>query len=91
MKVRAVIVVRGMVQGVGFRYYAYLQAKAFGLVGYVKNLWDGSVVSEVEGERGMVEEFIKALKVGPRAASVRDVAVTWEPYTGEYEDFEIAF
>ncbi|MDZ7270783.1 MAG: acylphosphatase [candidate division KSB1 bacterium] len=91
MKVRAVIVVRGMVQGVGFRHYAYRQAKALGLVGYVRNQWDGSVLSEVEGERGMVEEYIKALTVGPRFSSVRDVQVKWEEYTGEFTYFEIAF
>lgn len=91
MKVRATIVVKGMVQGVGFRYYAYRHAKALGLQGYVRNMWDGSVTSEVEGERGMVEEYIKALTVGPRLASVRDVDVKWEEYSGEFFDFEIAF
>lgn len=91
MKVRATIVVKGMVQGVGFRYYAYRHAKALGLQGYVRNMWDGSVTSEVEGERGMVEEYIKALTVGPRLASVRDVDVKWEGYSGEFTDFEIAF
>lgn len=91
MKVRATIVVRGMVQGVGFRYYAYRQARALGLKGYVKNQWDGSVLSEVEGERGMVEEYIKALKVGPRLSSVRDVDVHWAEYGGEFDSFEIAY
>ncbi|MGQ9853407.1 MAG: acylphosphatase [Candidatus Oleimicrobiaceae bacterium] len=91
MKVRATIIVKGMVQGVGFRYYAYRHAKALGLQGYVRNMWDGSVTSEVEGERGMVEEYIKALTVGPRLASVRDVDVKWEEYSGEFTDFEIAF
>jgi len=91
MKIRATILVRGMVQGVGFRYYAYRHAKALGLNGYVKNLWDGSVLSEVEGERGMVEEYIKALTVGPRYASVRDVDVKWGEYSGEFSSFEIAF
>ncbi|MCR4438939.1 MAG: acylphosphatase [bacterium] len=91
MKVRATIVVRGMVQGVGFRYYAYRHAKALGLKGYVKNQWDGSVLSEVEGERGMVEEYIKALKVGSRLSSVRDVDIHWAEYSGEFDSFEVAF
>ncbi len=91
MKVRATIIVRGMVQGVGFRYYAYRHAKALGLNGYVRNMWDGSVLSEVEGTRGMVEEYIKALTVGPSSASVRDVDVKWGEYSGEFTAFEIAF
>ncbi|MBC7185423.1 MAG: acylphosphatase, partial [Calditrichaeota bacterium] len=47
--------------------------------------------SEVEGERGMVEEYIKALKVGPRLSSVRDVDVHWAQYSGEFDSFEIAY
>ena len=89
MDVRAHIVIRGIVQGVGFRYYAANQASKLNLYGYARNLFNGDVEVEVEGERGSIEEFIKMLAIGPRLAKVDDVVVQWERYTGKYRTFEI--
>ena len=44
-KIRKHIIFYGRVQGVGFRYYAVQKANQLGLTGWVKNLYDGSVVS----------------------------------------------
>ncbi|MBU4444237.1 acylphosphatase, partial [bacterium] len=52
MQIHAEIVVRGMVQGVGYRYFAYRKANQYGLCGYVKNLPRDDVQCEVEGEEG---------------------------------------
>ena len=49
-KVRKHIFFYGRVQGVGFRYYAVQKANQLGLTGWVKNLYDGSVEMEVEGQ-----------------------------------------
>jgi acylphosphatase len=86
-----VIDVVGVVQGVGYRFFALNAARSLGLKGHVKNLPDGSVQAEVEGDRGIVEEFIGRLKVGPRAAHVKDVRVNWRPYRGDLGDFKIRF
>ncbi len=91
MQVRAKIIVSGAVQGVGYRFYAHREATALGVHGYVKNLADGSVLSEVEGERGLIEEYIAALRVGPPWAHVADVAVEWARYAGEFHRFNVAF
>ncbi|MGH8005038.1 MAG: acylphosphatase [Limisphaerales bacterium] len=69
--VRAVIT--GLVQGVGYRYYAIGHARRLGLTGFVKNLPDGNVEAYTEGERGLLEEFIKLLRVGPVGADVSGV------------------
>jgi len=89
--VRAHIVVSGLVQGVCYRYFAFEQAEKLGLAGWVKNLPTGEVEAEVEGDRSTVEVLIKALKIGPRAARVTDIAIEWIEPIGEVVNFRIRY
>ena len=57
-KVRKHIFFYGRVQGVGFRYYAVQKAHQLGLTGWVKNLYDGSVEMEVEGQEELIDQLI---------------------------------
>ena len=57
-KVRKHIFFYGRVQGVGFRYYAVQKANQLGLTGWVKNLYDGSVEMEVEGQEPLIDQLI---------------------------------
>lgn len=57
-KVRKHIIFYGRVQGVGFRYYAVQKANQLGLTGWVKNLYDGSVEMEVEGQEELIDQLI---------------------------------
>lgn len=52
----------GRVQGVGFRYKAMYLAKGLGLTGWVKNLYDGRVEMEVQGEVRVIHEFLSRLQ-----------------------------
>ena len=45
-------------QGVGFRYYAVQKANQLGLTGWVRNLSDGSVEMEVEGQEPLIDQLI---------------------------------
>ena len=89
MRARAHVVVRGMVQGVGFRYFVLQHAHDLGLSGSVRNVPGGEVEIEAEGDRSLVEEFLKAVKIGPRASRVNGVAVDWVPCTNSASRFEI--
>ena len=51
----------GRVQGVGFRYQAQRYASAFGLKGWVRNEYDGSVLMEVQGSTAMINQMLKSL------------------------------
>ncbi len=82
--------VRGVVQGVGFRYFAYRRASELQVKGSVKNEADGSVFVVAEGDRSAIEAYIDYLKAGPPSASVTDVGVKWTPYTGNFDSFEIS-
>jgi len=89
MQVTAHIVVQGMVQGVGFRYFVFRVAVRLGLGGWVRNLYNGDVEILAAGERSLVEELIKDVNIGPRAAHVKDLTIEWQNYTGTYSSFEI--
>jgi acylphosphatase len=91
MEVRAEIVVNGLVQGVGYRYFVVREAKQLGLKGFTQNLYTGEVLTVVEGERSIVEELIKKLKVGPMHASVKSCKVNWLEQKNEFTDFEVRF
>ena len=52
----------GQVQGVGFRYRASSLARPLGLTGWVKNLWDGRVEMEVQGDTTAIRKFLTQLK-----------------------------
>ena len=89
MYASAHIIVKGMVQGVGFRFYAIHEARSLNLCGFVRNCADGSVESEAEGPRELVEEYIKALHRGPAFSHVTAMDVSWGNYESKYKDFRI--
>lgn len=85
------IIVNGLVQGVGFRYFTFKRAKELGLAGYVQNLPDGTVEIEAEGDQGLLRELIDAVKVGPRSAVVNEANTSWEDYRGKYDQFRVKY
>lgn len=74
---RAHLLVQGRVQGVGFRAFVQSQAVRRALKGWVKNLPDGRVESEVEGDEALVNEFIRTVRRGPSLARVQNVDLEW--------------
>ncbi len=90
-KVRAHVFIEGRVQGVFFRANTREEANLLGLIGWVRNCWDGRVEAVFEGEREKVERVIAWCKKGPPGALVRDVEINWEQATGEYETFSIVY
>lgn len=89
-RVRAHVVAQGRVQGVGFRMFLQSHAARRGLSGWVRNLPDSRIETEVEGARVLVDEFIQALTCGPSLAQVQDVRVEWiDPNVQDSSDFVI--
>jgi len=88
---RVLILVSGMVQGVGYRFFVERKARQLRLCGYARNLPDGRVEVEAEGEKGMLEELIKECRIGPPAARVTGVQTEWLPYQAEFQNFSIDF
>ncbi|RPI74292.1 MAG: acylphosphatase [Ignavibacteriales bacterium] len=86
---RAEIIVNGLVQGVGFRYYIYKNAVNLSLKGYTKNLYTGEVLTVVEGPKPRIEDLYKKIIIGPSHASVRKHNIIWHKPKDEFENFEI--
>lgn len=64
------VLIRGRVQGVGFRWFVREEATALGLSGWVKNCPDGSVEVAADGPKGALESFRARLLEGPPHAHV---------------------
>lgn len=83
------IVVKGRVQGVGYRAFVRRQAHVHGLMGWVRNESDGSVCVVAQGPRDAIEAFVDALHRGPAAARVDTVHTHWDDVDGALDGFEI--
>jgi acylphosphatase len=80
--VRRRVVVRGQVQGVGFRMNARARALELDLAGSAENLRDGSVLVEIEGAAPSVDAMLEWLRDGPRWAEVASLEIEELPPTG---------
>ncbi len=89
MKIRAMVTVHGLVQGVNFRHYTRETALRHDVKGWVRNLPDGSVQGCFEGEETDVDALVAWCRTGPSWARVEEVTVAREPYRGEFDDFAI--
>jgi len=83
------LLIKGRVQGVGFRWFTRDTALGFNLKGWVRNLPNGSVEAEVEGEPGVLRRFIQELRVGLPFSRVEEIEEYSVPSTGERESFDI--
>jgi acylphosphatase len=82
-------VVRGRVQGVGYRYFVLRLASRAGLRGWVSNESDGTVRCVAEGPRPALEALLAALRDGPPGARVSSVDEAWLPATGAFDRFGV--
>ena len=84
-------VIKGAVQGVGYRWFATRLAAQYNVTGSIANLPNGDVEAIVEGEEGMVRDFLKELRIGPPYASVTAIDVKEGTYTGKYKGFGVQY
>jgi acylphosphatase len=82
-------VVRGQVQGVGYRWFVVREASRLRLDGWVANEADGSVRVLAEGPEADLDGLVAALWEGPAASLVTDVAARREPARGGLAGFDI--
>jgi acylphosphatase len=85
------IIVTGVVQGVGYRFFVLDLGTRLGLAGYARNLVDGSVEVVAQGEADAVASLVEELRVGPRAAHVSGLDVEAIENPPDLGPFEIRF
>jgi acylphosphatase len=89
MSRRVRVLVAGVVQGVNFRAFTRREAERLGLSGWVRNLADGRVEADVEGDPGTVDRLLAKLRTGPPISRVDRVDVTEMSGPGGAAGFEI--
>lgn len=82
-------IVRGRVQGVGFRAFVAREASRLGLCGTVRNLPDGGVEVRATGDPSVLDQLIRLLHQGPRFAAVHVVELDWNVAAPSAVGFEI--
>lgn len=82
-------IVKGRVQGVGFRAYTQRHAVFYELTGWVRNRWNGTVELVAEGRKSNVEQFLQMIGRGPFHGTTQDVIVDWIDPTGEFKSFRV--
>jgi acylphosphatase len=88
-KSAARVTIDGNVQGVGFRNFAHRYAFLLSLKGFVKNLPNGQVEIEIEGDKEKINLFVEHLHRGPSLSKVLKVDVTWGTYSERFKEFSI--
>lgn len=86
MMERKHIIFSGDVQGVGFRYRANYAAQGLGLTGYVRNLYNGKVEVEVQGEKDLINRFLEQIYSG-RYIHIEDIEVEIVPIVEDERSF----
>lgn len=84
-------IVKGRVQGVGYRYFAIRAAAECDVTGYVRNLPDGSVEAVAEGHAKAIERFKHELARGPSFARILNIVEADIPLTGGYTRFDVTY
>lgn len=90
MSKRAVITVKGIVQGVFYRSETKRKAEQLQLTGVVRNLHDGAVEILVEGKGDKIDQLVQWCWTGSPESDVEDVIVEYHPYKGEFINFQIS-
>ena len=84
--------VSGIVQGIGYRWFVENTAKTLGLTGWVKNLCNGNVEIEAEGDKQTLESFLAAIRSGHTGAVINDITAQWaDKPEKEYKSFGIIY
>ena len=86
---RLQILYSGRVQGVGFRFTVKRLVRGFDVTGVVRNLPDGRVELQAEGDRSELEEFRKAIQDSEVGHFIRQEEASWDRAKDEFSGFEI--
>lgn len=89
---RAHAIISGRVQGVFFRLETQRAAERIGVTGWVRNRRDGTVEALFEGPAENVDAILDWCRQGgPPRARVDSVSVAREPFSGEFERFDVTY
>lgn len=88
---RYFLVLDGRVQGVGFRFYAQTNALKYFLTGFVRNMSNGMVELEIQGDEENLQKFLSVIKKGNMFIKVTDFSIKKIPLIEEEKKFKIIY
>jgi acylphosphatase len=91
MKKAKKFLVKGNVQGVGYRYFTILVAEKIGVNGYVRNLYNGNVEVYAIGTEEQLDELKNKLETGPSHAYVEEVVEEYTAIDETYSSFNVEY
>lgn len=91
MNSRAIVNIKGTVQGVFYRSSTETEANKLNLTGWVRNCPDGSVQALFEGDKTSIDQVIEWCRIGPQKARVSELNSRWEEYKNEFNTFSIKY
>ena len=83
------VVVRGRVQGVGFRIFTHAAAMRLGVTGWVRNTADGAVEILAEGTEMKLVDLLTEVSKGPPWSHVAELEPVWRKAPPQFDDFKI--
>ena len=86
-----VVLISGLVQGVGFRWFTEREARARDVCGYVRNLPDGRVEVLAQADASALAMFCERLREGPRSSRVEDMETMTIAVDPELSSFTVRF
>ena len=87
---RAHVIFSGFVQGVGFRFTTKMLASSYALTGWVRNLPDGTVEVETQGEKEEIRTFIDRIR-SEMKRNIVEVKTVWKSPKADEEGFVVRF
>lgn len=85
------IIVKGRVQGVGFRFFSQSTAAMYDLTGYAKNMDNGTVEIEVQGDENKILKFLSNIKKGTLFIKVDDILISKIDLVHDENSFKIKY
>ncbi|MDX1521145.1 MAG: acylphosphatase [Anaerolineae bacterium] len=86
---RVRILLEGRLQGANFRLNAQSQAQSLGLVGFVRNLTDGRIEIEAQGDESSVEQMLNWVQEEPHSSQIRSIMFRYDEPVNRYNDFTV--
>jgi acylphosphatase len=88
-QVRVRILIEGRLQGANFRLNTQSRAHQLGLFGFIRNLSDGRIEIEAQGDEDKVEEMLSWCQEEPHSSQIRSILFRHDEPINRYSDFEV--
>ncbi|WP_027340596.1 acylphosphatase [Halonatronum saccharophilum] len=85
------VLIKGKIQGVGYRANTHQKATQLGITGYIRNTTGSTIELVGEGEEESLNKLVDYLKVGPSGAEIEEIDVEWIEATGDHIRFAIKY